>query len=238
MDDENSAGTSNRSSNYGVDTTSRRRFLAGVGAVGAAGLAGCTTGDVLLGDDPVEFTAETATVADEALEGTGYELHEITDETMVVDVSTAGLTREVRVTNRTAEYDRAIELFGERYQAAVFSVLSTPTTQILGRSYNPIEELEHDELAEMIQERYDEVHDVERGTEYSTNVLDEDASIVVYSARGDIAGTGLTVDLEMHISDPVPAGDDLVLCLAAFPEAFGDGENARRMMNGVVHAQA
>lgn len=220
----------------GVPATTRRRLLAGGVAAGIAGLAGCTAFDVLTGDEPAEFEAGTATVSDAALSDTGYELNDVTVETVTQEFEVAGSTQEVRVTNRVAEYDKAVELFGERYQAAVFAVLATPRVEILGTSFNPIGDLDDEERAELIVSRYDDVSDLERGSEYSTDVLGESTDIVVYTAKGDIKGTGLTVDLEMHIATPVEAGDDFVIPLAAFPEAFGDGENVRRMMNGVEHS--
>ncbi|MFA9515878.1 DUF6517 family protein [Halopenitus sp. H-Gu1] len=214
--------------------TSRRRFLLASGAVGMAGLAGCTTVDVLRGEE-VEFEAGTATVADAALADTGYQLRGVSAETRTQEFEVAGRPRAVQVTNRTAEYDKAVELLGERYQAAVFMALATPRVELLGRSYNPIADSDSEDLAERITARYDDVSDLERGTDYTTSILGTDTTVVVYAAQGDIEGTDLTIDLELQIADPVEAGDDFVVCLAAYPESFGDGENVRRMMNGVEH---
>ena len=107
------------------DAITRRRALAAGGAVALAGLAGCTAYDVATGDEPAEFAAGTATVADATLSESGYELNDVTDETITREVEVAGRTREVRVTNTVAEYDKAVELFGERYQAAVFAAVAT-----------------------------------------------------------------------------------------------------------------
>jgi len=106
-----------------------------------AGLAGCTALDVATGE-PAEFTAGTATVADAALDESGYELNEVTENTQTREFDVAGSTREVRVTSTIAEYDKAVELFGERYQAAVFAVLTTPRVEVLGQAFNPVGELD------------------------------------------------------------------------------------------------
>ena len=216
----------------------RRRVLAVGGALATTGLAGCTALDVLVGDEPAEFTAGTATVADDALEETGYELNEVRSDTRSQEFDVAGTTNEIRVTNRIAEYDRAVELFGERYQAAVVSVLTTPRVEVLGNTLNPIGDLDDEERAELIVNRHAGVDDVERGSEYTTEILDEDVDVVVYAAEGEIAGTGLSVDLELHVAAAVEAGDDFVVPVAAYPEAFGDGENVRRMFNGIGHEPA
>ncbi|WP_096393923.1 DUF6517 family protein [Halorubrum trapanicum] len=217
------------------DAVTRRRALAVGGAVGLASLAGCTALDVATGDGPAEFAAGTATVGDATLDESGYDLNEVTDEVIAREVEVAGRTREVRVTNTVAEYDKAVELFGERYQAAVFAAVTTPQIEVLGRALNPIAEMDTRERAELILSRYEGVGDLERGSEYSTEVLGSDAEVVVYTADAEIEGTGVTTELELHIGEPVEAGSDFVLPLAAYPAAFSDGENVRRMMNGLEH---
>ncbi|MFW6317966.1 MAG: DUF6517 family protein [Halorubrum sp.] len=214
--------------------TTRRRAIGLAGAVGLAGLAGCTALDVATGD-PAEFSAGTATVADETLAETGYELNDVSEETVSREFDVAGSTREVRVTNTIAEYDKAVELFDERYQAAVFAAVATPRVEVLGRAFNPIAELGPDERAALIADRYEEVSDLERGSEYTTEVLGEEAEVVVYTADGEIEDTGVSVELEFHVGDTVEAGADYVLPLAAYPEPLGDGENVRSMMNGIDH---
>ena len=213
----------------------RRRALAAGGAVGLASLAGCTALDVATGGEPAEFAAGTATVADATLDESGYELNEVTDQTISREVEVAGQTREVRVTNTVAEYDKAVELFGQNYQAAVFAAVTTPQIEVLGQALNPIAEFSTRERAELILSRYEGVGDLERGSEYTTEVLDSDAEVVVYTAEGEIEGTGASTELELHIGEPVGVGDDFVLPLAAYPTAFSDGENVRRMMNGIEH---
>jgi len=216
---------------------SRRRALAAAGGVALAGLAGCTALDVATGE-PAEFTAGTATVADATLSESGYELNDVSDRTVAREFEVGGQTREVRVTNTIAEYDKAVELFGQRYQAAVFAAVTTPQVQVLGQALNPIAEMGTRERAELILSRYENVGDLERGSEYTTTVLGTDAEVVVYTAEGEIEGTGASTELELHIGEPVAAGDDFVLPLAAYPASFSDGENVRQMMNGIEHEPA
>ncbi|WP_424014209.1 DUF6517 family protein [Halorubrum xinjiangense] len=219
-----------------TDATTRRGAIGLAGAVGLAGLAGCTALDVATGG-PAEFSSGTATVADETLSETGYELNEVSDETVSREFDVAGSTREVRVTNTVAEYDKAVDLFGETYQAAVFAAVATPRVEVLGQAFNPIADLSADERAALIADRYEGVSDLERGSEYTTDVLGTDAEVVVYTADGEIEGTGVSVELEFHVGTAVEAGEDYVLPLAAYPAVFGDGENVRSMMNGLEHEQ-
>ncbi|ELZ58509.1 MULTISPECIES: DUF6517 family protein [Halorubrum] len=218
-----------------TDATTRRGALGLAGAVGLASLAGCTALDVATGGEPAEFAAGTATVADATLSDTGYELNDVSEETLSREVEAGGQTREVRVTNAVAEYDKAVELFGERYQAAVFAAVATPRIEVLGQALNPIAELSTRERADLILSRFENVGDLERGTEYTTTVLESDADVVVYTAQGEIEGTGASTELELHIGEPVSVEDDFVLPVAAYPAAFSDGENVRLMMNGLEH---
>ncbi|WP_128905272.1 DUF6517 family protein [Halorubrum amylolyticum] len=217
--------------------TTRRGALGLAGAVGLTGLAGCTALDVVTGGEPAEFGSGTATVADETLSETGYELNDVSEESVTREFEVAGSTREVRVTNTVAEYDKAVDLFGERYQAAVFAALATPRVEVLGQAFNPVADLGPDERAALIADRYEGVSDLERGSEYTTEVLGTDADVVVYSAEGEIEGTGVSTELEFHVAAAVEAGDDYIVPLAAYPASFGDGENVRAMMNGLEHEQ-
>lgn len=142
------------------------------------------------------------------------------------------------MTSTIAEYDKAVELFGERYQAAVFAVLTTPRVEVLGQAFNPVGELDDEERARLIVDRYESVSNLERSSEYTTDILGTDARVVVYTADGEIKGTGVSVELEFHVAEAVEAGADYVVPLAAYPAAFGDGENVRRMLNGIEHEPA
>lgn len=153
-----------------IDALTRRRALTAAGGAALAGLAGCTALDVATGE-PAEFTAGTATVADAALDESGYELNEVTENTQTREFDVAGSTREVRVTSTIAEYDKAVELFGERYQAAVFAVLTTPRVEVLGQAFNPVGELDDEERARLIVDRYESVSNLERSSEYTTDIL-------------------------------------------------------------------
>jgi hypothetical protein len=65
-----------------------------------------------------------------------------------------------------------------------------------------------------------------------------DADVVVYTAEGEIEGTGAGLKPKLHIGEPVGVGDDFALPLAAYPASFSDGENVCRMMNGIEHEPA
>jgi len=108
---------------------------------------------------------------------------------------------------------------------------------VLGQAFNPVGELDDEERARLIVDRYERQ---QPGTQfgYTTDILGTDARVVVYTADGEIKGTGVSVELEFHVAEAVEAGADYVVPLAAYPAAFGDGENVRRMLNGIEHEPA
>lgn len=217
--------------------TTRRRLLAGTSAACLAGFAGCAGLDAgfITGEEPAEFGATPATVEEATIDDTGYELHRIEETVVTREFEAAGETREVEVTSATAEYDRAVELLGERRQAAVFTVLSTPQVNVLGRTFNPVADMERDDLAELVQERYEAVENVEHESGYVTEMLGEDVDVSRYGADGRIAGTDVTIDLALHVSDAVDSGDDFVVGFGAYPEIVDDGDAVRRLLAGVEH---
>jgi len=145
----------------------------------------------------------------------------------------------VRVTSTIAEYDKAVELFGERYQAAVFAVLTTPRVEVLGQAFNPVGELDDEERARLIVDRYESVSNLERSS--STRQISSVPTRGSWCTRPtgrSRAPARESVELEFHVAEAVEAGADYVVPLAAYPAAFGDGENVRRMLNGIEHEPA
>jgi len=215
---------------------SRRGLLAG-GVGLAAGLAGCAG---LVGGDPTSFEAEAATVSDAALSETGYGEFRVRSETSTRTFEAGGRSQDVEVTSQVAEYDRAIEVLGERFQGAVFTVLSTPQVTVLGATFNPIGDMSNADLAALIQDRYDGIENVERAAdaEYATELLGTETRVVRYDADGAVADLGLTVDLRLHIADVIEAGEDFVVPLAAYPAAIDDGDAVVALLNGVEHPGA
>ncbi len=223
-----------------VTGTTRRRLLAAGGAAAVVGLAGCAgiDTDLITGSGPAEFDAEAATVADATLSETGYELVDVSEDVRTESFEVADQTREVEVTSHFAEYDRAVEILGERFQAAVFVAFSTPQIEVLGRTFNPVGDMSSEDLAEMVQSRYDGVEDLERRSEYETTVAGSQSRVVQYDARADLAESGVTVDLVLHVADPVAVGGDFVVGIGAYPEAVGDGDAVRALLNGIEHPEA
>lgn len=214
----------------------RRDFLAGLGVTLTAATAGCTS---LLGDEPITFEAAPASVPEPVAEGEGYELEETDSQVIERTFEAAGQSQTVEVTNRTAEYEKAVDLgpLGE-LRAAVFTVLSTPQVSVLGRTFNPVDDLSSEELAEEIQDRYEEIGDLEVEHEAPVTILGTETTQTKFA--GEIRmETGDRLDVYLHVSDPVESGDDFVLAVGGYPQQLpGEEDRVTTLMEAIEHEEA
>ncbi|MEF8807005.1 DUF6517 family protein [Natronomonas sp.] len=214
----------------------RREFLAATGAVGAAGLAGCTG---QLTSEGAAFEATEATLSANVQNETGYSHYRTVEDVQTREFSRFGISRTVEVTSVISEYDRAIELgfLGTRIQAAVFATLSTPTITILGRDFNPIADMDTVAIAEMIQDRYDNIRNVQEDASFETEVAGETTAVTRFTADARLVEIGQGIEIYLYVSEPVELGEDFVVTLAGHPTAFGRNESTvRTLMGGVEHS--
>lgn len=213
----------------------RRTFLASCGVALSGTLAGCV--GAVTGDEPVEFAATEATVSTAALQDAGYEKRTIDDFVVAREVETAGITREVEVTNWRAEYERSLPLgpLGEP-PAAVVVALSTPQVDVLGRSFNPVAEMSSDDLVEEVQGRYEAVQNAERVDTATLSILDADVAVTRYEAEAKLLPLDATIDVYLHVSEPIDHGDDFVVCVGAYPQLIpGEGGTVNDLFRAVTH---
>ncbi|QLG63488.1 DUF6517 family protein [Halorarum salinum] len=215
---------------------SRRTFLRAVGAIGLAGAsAGCI--GVITGEEPAGFSAGVATVPSATLEETGYEPVGVEDVEVERTFSVAGQERRVVVTNRLAQYDKAVELpTGDSYQGALFAALTTPAVEVFGRTMNPVAELGSGELARRALGEFEGFGDLrEDGTETAT-VLGSETEVGLFLTDAEIAA-GVTAEVRIHVAEAVRAGEDFVVAIGAYPTLLsGEDDHVRTMMGDVEHA--
>lgn len=213
-------------------TLNRRRFLAGVGTAGIIGATGCL--DVIRGEEPLEITATPAVVPAGVLDETGYELSQQEEVVMEREFEAAGQTREVVVTNQQTEYEKTVDLgpLGEQ-QAAVFTILTTPQVNVVGREFNPVADMSTVELAEMVQEQYDNIQSMEHIEDTEITINEETTTQSKFRAEATFSGE--TMELFLHISEAVELGEDLVITVGGYPEVLPDEEsNILQLMRGVT----
>lgn len=203
----------------------RRAVLAGIPM--ALLTAGCTD---LVTDGQARFEAQQAVVSEDAQSETGYE--EVGIEEQVVEEELPA-DRRVTVVNVMAEYSRSVDLpFDAGGELARFTVLATPKVTIAGQQMNPVEDMDDEELAEMMQEEYDDIDNVERIDERTTPVLDADADVSVFQAEAQTEGE--SIDVNLHITQ-IESGDDFVICVGVHPQDIDEESEIDTLLGGIEH---
>lgn len=210
----------------------QRRILVSVALAALLATSGCSG---LLGG-PVTFSASPATVNDNALNQTDYSLESIDNQTVSRNVSAAGETKEVEVTNVVANYHRTVDLgpLGER-EAAVFTAFSSPQIDVLGQQFNPLENYDNHDLVMLLQSQYESVSDIQNVSSSERTVLGQQTVVSKYSAQATFED-GSSTDVYIVLTK-VKHGDDYVVGVGVYPQQL-DGEDQRisTLLDGLQHA--
>ncbi len=209
----------------------------------AAGLGGCLDRIPFIGDEPIEFGASRATIPDSVLEETDYDEQSVDEHVIEEEVEAAGRTQQVVVTNWLAEYDKAVDLgelgipTDQEQRAAICTVISSPQVNVLGRTFNPIGQMSAADLAEMVQDRYDGMDNLEQVGEADRTVAGETTTVAEFQGEADLTGSGQSVEVTIHIAEAVEAGEDLVLAIGGYPTELQDqeAEHTFSMFAGIEH---
>lgn len=192
-------------------------------------LGGCT--DLLSGDD-VTFEADTAEVSDDARSEAGYEEQRVEEQT--IERNYDRVDRTVVVVNQLAEYSREVSIGPIGGELARFTVLATPKVSVGPLdALNPVGEMDNKDLAEMVQDEYGSVQNVQQVSERETNMLGETVTVTKFSAEAQTQG-GESVDVFMHVAQ-VESGDDFVLAIGVHPQAIDEQESIDTMIGGIEH---
>lgn len=195
----------------------RRQTIATMAVVLLVLLAGCSA---LSG--PLTFSANKATVADATVQETGYEETAVKEVVIEREISRVGVTKQVKVTNWQAMYERTVDLgpLGEK-RAAVVSVFSTPKVEIAGQGpFNPIADYSNEQLVTLVQQQYSGMSNVQQVSTRQVSMLGKTATVTKFSATATMKG-GAQVEVFLHVTK-VEHGDDFVIAVAVHPQQFPD----------------
>ncbi|AHF99520.1 hypothetical protein HALLA_12695 [Halostagnicola larsenii XH-48] len=215
-------------------TSSRRAFLA-AGVTGSLALsAGCL--DFVTGDGPLEFSSDRVAPTDSALEETGFDEMSVEEETFEETVE-AGVEREVKANFWLSSYAKALEIQGQSEEATAFVAVSTPDMSVAGRSFNPIDGMDSEELLDefrgQIENGDTDIQDIKHEETFSVSILDESRDIDLL--RGQTEYRGEAIDIELVVASFAHEGDYLVLA-GMYPEMFQDeGVNVEMLLESVEH---
>jgi len=193
--------------------------------------AGCTG---LITGDTVEFTANEASVGDSALDSTGYEGQNASEQTIERDVSVGGQERTVRITNHYAAYARSGNVSGvEAPEVAQFLVVSTPGAQMAGQTLNPLARLSNRELVDRVADRTGSIEDVEFQENRTAEALDSEREVGVFT--GTTTLDGQEVDVRIHVASFEHEGD-VIITMGVHPVQIEEEENIDELLGGIEHS--
>lgn len=215
-------------------SSSRRRFLTAAVTGSVALSAGCL--DFVTGDGPLEFSSDRVAPTDSALEETGFEEMSVEEETFEETVE-AGVEREVKANFWLSSYSKALEIQGQSEEATAFVAVSSPNMSVAGRSLNPIDEMDSEELLDefrgQIESGEADIQDVQHEETFSVSILDESRDVDLL--RGQTEYQGEAIDIELVVASFAHEGDYLVLA-GMYPEMFQDeGVNVETLLESAEH---
>jgi hypothetical protein len=207
----------------------RRTVLAGVpSALLVGSTAGCT--DLITGDE-ARFEAEAATVSQQARSETNYEEQGVRED--VRERNFEQVDRTVVVVNMLSEYSRSVDIgLGLSGELARFTVLSTPQVEIAGQAFNPIDDLNNEELALRLQAQYDGIDNVQPVDERDGSMLGETVTVSRFEAEAQTNGE--SVDVFIHVAQ-TQIESDFVIALGVHPKDVAETDRINRLLEGIQH---
>lgn len=202
----------------------RRATLGALATAGVAALAGCS-----LLEDALEQEAEPAAVEDNTVGSSDFEQDSLADQVYEESIEIAGESRDLRLTNWTNQYTRTVS--GVDFDAARFSLFTTPTVTVAGESANPFGRFDREQLLQDMIDRFDVVpiQNIERTGERTVMMFDEALTVGEFDAETDGG-----VQLRLHLADRTHDGDLLVL-FGLHPELLDTTGELDTLAQNVVH---
>lgn len=205
-----------------MQPTYTRRGAIALGVTVTTATAGCL--GFITGDAPLTVAAEEATVSEEALAGTGYELERREPQTLNEEVSVGDQTREVEATNHIVVYRKEAELPAVgSIDAGVFAVVTTPVVEIVGQELNPVGELSNEEILDLVSGEYGSISSPEETGSSTVSMVQEETEVTAFRAEATVEGQ--TVDVIAHVGTARSA-DDFVIGVGIYPEQLRSEEES------------
>ncbi|WP_135534492.1 DUF6517 family protein [Halostella pelagica] len=213
-------------------TLTRRAFG---GLVSGAIVAGTGCLGFILGDEAQKFEASPATISAEASGETGYEqASEPESEEMRIErtVEGGGQERDIVAVNYISQYEKTVEFLGQEKRAAVFIAFSTPEVEILGKTLNPVGEMDNKKLIEQAQGKYEGLTVGNEVGTRETELLGSTVDITKFEGSADLDGT--EVPVYIHVGQTDHDGD-IVIPIAVYPQMVDEEPETYTNITGIEH---
>ncbi|SNZ12713.1 hypothetical protein SAMN06269185_1884 [Natronoarchaeum philippinense] len=215
--------------------TQRRQILAALVVAVLLLTAGCTK---LVLNERAEYTANEASVSDAGLEATGYQHADTQEQTIEESFEVGGVSRTVVASNWISTYNKSLQIQGQQQEAARFAVVSTPAINVLGQTFNPVNEMSHQELLNrfkgQLSGEYEGLDQLEYVESRDEVILDKEVEVSTFQTNATLQGE--TVELYVHVTTLVHEGD-LIVAVGAHPAAFAqERSNTYELMQSIEHS--
>lgn len=209
----------------------RRTLLAGTAAAGLAGLSGCI-GPLLRTVTSLESTP--GAIRRDALDETDYEQVGIEEIVTEREVGAAGYAETITVTSHLTNYEKqvGIEAIAEQPTATI-ALFSTPKLEVAGRTLNPVADMSTREIVELVGDNYDNIDNIEEDAEETVTILDQSVTKTRFVADATFAG--FDIELDLHVTEAVSRGSDLIVVLGVYPRRLraAEAETVRELTEAV-----
>ncbi|WP_227354783.1 DUF6517 family protein [Haladaptatus salinisoli] len=207
-----------------------RKILAGAFLAVLVLSSGCL--GFILGDS-LAFSANKATVGNEALSGAGYEKASVERKTAKRTFEAAGQSREVKVTNWVAQYEKSVGVSGiAEGTVSKFVVISSPKVEVAGKTFNPLAKYDDRKLVERFVSGYANVDDLRKTGSKRVTMLGTKTEVSEFTTTAK--SNGATIEVSIHVAK-VKHGDDIVVAMAIYPKQLDESEGVYRLVEGVEH---
>ncbi|QIO24175.1 DUF6517 family protein [Haloarcula sp. JP-L23] len=206
-------------------------------AIAAVGLMMVTAGcGFITGEEALTFSASPATVSDQAVSDAGYEEVSVTEQTVTRNFSAADQTRQVKVTNQLAQYERQVDLgpLGSK-RAAVFVAFASPEVKVATETFNPIAEMSEREILQQFESEYESISVGDRIDNRTVTVLGQSTAVEKFEGTATLAGS--QVEVYIHATKLKHEGDHIV-AVAIHPQRLdGEEQNVITLLEGLEHSE-
>ena len=109
--------------------------------------------------------------------------------------------------------------------------------RILWKTFNPLGEMTTAEIAARVDDRYENVRNVEEDRTYQVSMLGEERTVTRFTAEALLLGDGVAVavDTFLYVTEVVPADGDFVVAVGAHPGTLDNSERMLKLVAGVEH---
>ena len=210
----------------------RRHFVGMVAATSTAGLAGC---GFLTGEEALSFSASAALPTDDALSETGYEQASVEEQVVTQEFTVADQTREVEVSNQLAQYERQVSLEPlDSQRGALFVTFASPEVEVLGETFNPIEDLAGREVLQQFESQYEGLSVGDQVGSQDVTTLGQSTTLQQFAGSATLAGT--EVDVYLHTAKFDHEGDYIVV-VGIYPQQLdSEAQNVVTLLESLEHS--